>query len=474
MLGGWSENLLRRIAPICFSALVVCAFGSEPLVWSKEILPTISYRQEIKSALPMEVHVVRFMYPSQTVQLTTALAGGKVIAPANAKLPVSSMAKSHGALLAINADYFAPNGDPVGLFIHNGEFLSEPFKNRSAIGWTEDRVFIDRPSWRAWIETPNGVKLQIHGINRAAAANELIVFSESGGTATSTNPGMMFVFDCDSTPAIEGTYEAKFRFVVPDITSLPVKKGQWVIAATAANQLRLLSAIHQNETYKIHFRLEGDEAWKSVKYAIGGGPRLIRDKRVSVEFGDERFDQDLALKRHPRTAIGVTDGGEIVIVVVDGRSKYSTGASLNELAWIMRRLGCVNAINLDGGGSSTLYVGGAVLSRPSDGKERPVANALLLMAQRTDGLPKQIKLATPATSVIEGGTLQLRALGADDADLPPQTVIWVSETPFARVSQDGVVLAEAAGRARVRAIVHGASATIEFDVLPKPRASSGQ
>jgi uncharacterized protein YigE (DUF2233 family) len=473
MLGGWSENLLRRIAPICFLALFVFASASEPLVWSKEILPTISYRQEIKSALPMEVHVVRFMYPSQTVQLTTALAGGKVIAPANATLPVSSIAKSQGALLAINADYFAPNGDPLGLFIHNGEFISEPFRNRSAIGWTEDRVLIDRPIWRAWIETPSGVRLQISGINRAAGSNELVACSESGGTATAANPGMMFVFDCDSTPSMEGTYEAKFKYVVPDIRSQPVEKGQWVIAATGTNQLRLLAAIQQNETYKITFRLEGNEAWKSVKYAIGGGPRLIREGRVLVEFGDEQFDQDLALKRHPRTAIGITGGGEIVLVVVDGRSKYSTGASLNELAWMMRGLGCVNAINLDGGGSSTLYVGGAVLNRPSDGKERRVANALLLLAQFTNGEPKPVRLASPAASVIEGETLQLRALGADDADLPPQTVIWVSETPFARVNQDGVVLAEAAGRARVRAIVHGASATIEFDVLPKPRASSG-
>lgn len=469
MLGVRSENLLRRFVLFCSLTFAIMAVASEPLVWSKEILPAITYRHEVRSSFPMEIHVVRFKYPSQDLQLVTAIAGGKVIAPASARVPVSSMAWTEGALLAINADYFAPNGDPLGLFIHNGELISEPFRNRSAIGWTDDGVVFGRPSWRAWIETPMGVRLPINGINRAAGSNELIVFSESGGTATTAHPGMMFLFECDSIPAIEGTYEVKFKYVVPDVTSQPVKKGQWIIAATGGNQLRLLSAIQQNETYKIHFRLEGDEEWKRVRYAIGGGPRLIRDGRVLVEFGEEQFDQDLALKRHPRTAIGTTESGEMVLVVIDGRSKYSTGASLNELAWIMRGLGCVNAINLDGGGSSTLYVGGAILNRPSDGRERPVANALLLMAQLTNGDARPIKIVAPSTSLMEGAKFQLRAVGAEDAEFPAQSVIWVSESPFVRVNQDGVVVAEGAGRARVRAIVYGVSATIEFDVLPKAR-----
>ncbi|RYG17536.1 MAG: phosphodiester glycosidase family protein, partial [Chitinophagaceae bacterium] len=94
------------------------------------------------------------------------------------------------------------------------------------------------------------------------------------------------------------------------------------------------------------------------------------------------------LTRHPRTAIGIKPGGKVILLTVDGRNENSAGMSLFELRKIMQWLGCTSSINLDGGGSSTLWVAGeegnGVVNYPTDNKkwdhdgERNVANVILL------------------------------------------------------------------------------------------------
>ncbi|HEY3247256.1 MAG TPA: phosphodiester glycosidase family protein, partial [bacterium] len=86
-------------------------------------------------------------------------------------------------------------------------------------------------------------------------------------------------------------------------------------------------------------------------------------------------------RRHPRTAVGTLADGRIVLFVVDGRSPYhSLGMTLLELAMELRRLGAVDALNLDGGGSTTMVVHGRVINLPSDENgERPVGSVLLVL-----------------------------------------------------------------------------------------------
>jgi exopolysaccharide biosynthesis protein len=110
---------------------------------------------------------------------------------------------------------------------------------------------------------------------------------------------------------------------------------------------------------------------------MGGGPRLLADGRY---VGGEGFTNGFLNRRHPRTAIARLADGRLLLVVVDGRQPYhSLGMTLPELAVTLNALGATDAINLDGGGSSTLVVRGTVVNLPSDeGGERAVSDALLL------------------------------------------------------------------------------------------------
>ena len=111
---------------------------------------------------------------------------------------------------------------------------------------------------------------------------------------------------------------------------------------------------------------------------VGAGPRLVADGSVHVTAGEEQFPGDIRYGRAPRSAVGVTKNGNILLAVVDGRQSHSHGLTLTEFAQLLVKFGVRDALNLDGGGSSALYAGGTVLNAPSDGTERSVGSALIL------------------------------------------------------------------------------------------------
>lgn len=120
--------------------------------------------------------------------------------------------------------------------------------------------------------------------------------------------------------------------------------------------------------------LEKLKPWK-VKWAVGGGPVLIRDAQIKISNEEERkFTGKGISDRHPRTAMGYTKKGELIIMAIQGRMKgIAVGATLGETAKLFLDLGCYEAINLDGGGSSCLLVNGKETIKPSDATgERPV------------------------------------------------------------------------------------------------------
>ncbi|NIM52529.1 MAG: hypothetical protein GTN62_14370 [Gemmatimonadales bacterium] len=121
----------------------------------------------------------------------------------------------------------------------------------------------------------------------------------------------------------------------------------------------------------------GAELWE-VREAVGAGPALVVDGAIRVTTDAEVFFGSSIPLVHPRTAAGRTSDGALLIMVVDGRQPDSRGVSLEELATMMLEVGAVEALNLDGGGSSTLVVDGILMNRPTGGTtQREVMSALV-------------------------------------------------------------------------------------------------
>lgn len=134
-----------------------------------------------------------------------------------------------------------------------------------------------------------------------------------------------------------------------------------------------------------------DPKLERYKHVVGGNPGLVRNGAVHVTGGEE-YAEDIVVGgefgRHPRTAVGVTADNRLLMMTVDGRQEnWSIGMGLSEVAQFLIEFGAVEAVNFDGGGSTTCVVGGALVNRPSDGTERPVPIALIVASYEEGGQP---------------------------------------------------------------------------------------
>ena len=114
---------------------------------------------------------------------------------------------------------------------------------------------------------------------------------------------------------------------------------------------------------KVDIKLNTNPDWDGVKHIISGGPYLIKNGEIFVDVSAQKLNSITG--RNPRTAVGITADKNLVLVTVDGREESSVGMTLTELASFMKEIGCVEAMNLDGGGSSVMYVDGNIVNRPS-------------------------------------------------------------------------------------------------------------
>jgi exopolysaccharide biosynthesis protein len=119
--------------------------------------------------------------------------------------------------------------------------------------------------------------------------------------------------------------------------------------------------------------------WK-IQTAVGGGPVLLQNGQIKVTNNEERKFAGKAIKdRHPRTAIGYTKDHKIIVLVSEGRTESAAGMTLIQLAQALKDIGCVEAVNLDGGGSSCMLINGKETNSPSDkGEQRPVPSVFLV------------------------------------------------------------------------------------------------
>jgi exopolysaccharide biosynthesis protein len=174
------------------------------------------------------------------------------------------------------------------------------------------------------------------------------------------------------------------------------------------NQIPSVKWVTGNRTYDIPSpNVEGETPQKSLSAtfpavseswnaytAIGGAPVLIKNGKIVFDFTTtlsgkyltnyELLQADIfsSTIRPPRTVIGNTADNKLILFVCDGRQALSDGATMLELAQIMKALGCVNALNLDGGGSSAMIAGGTLLNKPSDGSERAVASVVAFVKKK--------------------------------------------------------------------------------------------
>ncbi len=292
---------------------------------------------------------------------------------------VSSMAARHGAVAAVNGGYFRTTGlyrgEPAGLLEVSGRVLSEPSRKRPGFAVVDSpggiRGAVVTVDFRAEVAAEDGATRTIDGVNRPRGDDELILFTPEFHRTTLTGPGGV------EAAVVEGMVTA----VRDGEGSASIPEGGYVLSASGAAGSWLRGHIRASRTVSLKAAAAASPELGFVPdFILGGGPVLVRAGKPAATSEPGAYDEGFSLKRHPRTAAGVRSDGSLVLVTVDGRQPLiSVGMTIAELEALMVELGSVEAINLDGGGSTTMVVRGRVVNAPSDASgERPVSDALLV------------------------------------------------------------------------------------------------
>ena len=304
-------------------------------------------------------------------------------------------------LVAINGG-FGVLGDMKGyggalenLHIQAGELMTQPASDKEAcFGVTSDGEFLIGPVEMEAAVTVGTYTFPLECINqRFLDGCRSILYTPRMGDSTHTNRKRAYEIIL-TEPKLPITPKYKSEFVINSFGkggNNPIPENGAVISFRSRIDKKLETQLGEGKGGKIEIGLK-PAIWNRTIQAIGGRVRLVKNGRVNETLEKHHHAQknrtpgkrqrDLALSYEPRTALGY-NAQKLILIVVDGRrAGYSTGLSLYRLASLLIELGATEAINLDGGSSSTFVVDGKVVNRPSGQSERDVLNAVLITADQ--------------------------------------------------------------------------------------------
>ncbi len=364
---------------------------------SRELAPGVNFRQFSDRQGPWMMYLVRVDLRRADIEIRAARAHDSL----RSRERASEMAKRAAAggvtvLAAVNADFF--------------ELKSGENENNQVIAgeWWKGVKVTDSP----YHTYPNShVQFSMDARNKPGMEN--YVFDGTAWAHGTPTPIITLNFNPLGKPEGTALYTARYGANTPADTSRPTVEAPMLAAgrrgdtllyvrrgalATSSGSMiprdgAVLSAygvgLRQKE---VQAMADGDTVrilentrpkLRAPSLILGGWPRILRDG-IDVA-GDAAVSEGTisrnAEARHPRTAIGFSrDSSMLYLFTVDGRSENSGGMTLTEMAGMMKKLGAWNAMNFDGGGSTTMVVGGAVVNKPTDPTgEREVGNALLIV-----------------------------------------------------------------------------------------------
>lgn len=307
---------------------------------------------------PVRINLVEVdLKVAGNIELTPALSGMNSL---QNKKTISAIAKEKNAIVAVNGTYFKPQtGIPLGTLMIDGKMYTGPIYDRVALGIFDDSFDVARVQLNAYV-SGSGVKVKVDNINQPRMLSTyVLVYTPEWGKSSPYAPkyGM-------SLRVADGRIEKA------SANPLDIPENGYVISGPK----KLLMPLLQDKAVELNIRTTPE--WKNVKHIISGGPYLVKDGEVFVDMTAQKLGAIGG--RNPRTAVGYTSLNNFVLVTVDGREGSSIGMTLMELANFMKSIGCVEAINLDGGGSTVMYVDGKIVNNPHVKGGIPISNALVI------------------------------------------------------------------------------------------------
>lgn len=433
--------------------------------------PGVSYDRwsVTTSGGPLVVHITTVDIRDPHVALAIATQHDAIEGPDE---PLSSMADREHAEAAINADYFdiGGSGAPLNVVATGARFLHQPDAAVAFIVGQDAGVSIGQVTFSATIADSTGASVQANAVNDWGVNDGLsLITPEFGVDATA---------DIEVVLAPDGPTSYRVASVISSPAHLvALTPSEFAIVARGAEQVGRLMPFRPGDVVSV--AVQSTPA--AIAAAVGGGPLLLRGGAAIVDANAPAPEESAV--RYPVTGAGVSaDGSTLWLVAVDGRAPaVSVGITRPMLGALFAALGASDAMAFDSGGSTEMTIRhlgdltSSVANVPSDGRERSIADALLVINTATPGPVAQsfVHTAGGVTAVLAGSRLRISAAAIDAQMQPlpvsPALVGYAVDSAAGSIDGAGVLTALGPGRVDVTVRVGTVpSAPLAIDVVASP------
>ncbi|MGB9681536.1 MAG: phosphodiester glycosidase family protein [bacterium] len=459
----------------CLILIIILLFSS-PIVYSQEIYdqilvaPGLNY-SIYKDSSPIIIHTLELDPTSPYVLLETVLASDSLF---NREV-LSSMVNRTNAIAGINGDFFdPPTGMIINLMVRNGELIRLPI-NRGVFAITKDnQPVISSFTCSIGIDTTLG-SIPLTGLNIPRGGDDAVLFTKVFGNNTTISNKAFAGIDVELlnlsrplppngtiTATVGNIYYGAIRSPIPD-------RGG--ILSLGGKAISYFPYIRQGDTVKITTRLNPS---LDIVQAVGGGTILLKDGEIVFgKTGEDPLPPGVTQQQNPLTIIALDGNGKIDMIVIDGRSQQSKGMTYLEVANYLKNLGMKDAITLDGGGSSEMIIKNNIVNNPSDGKERAIANGIVLKASLSSDKPVLFSIHPKKATIKEGENLKIAPMLQDiygnifPIDL--DKIKWTLDGVNGILNRDAVFYPLSSGSGKIKAQLDNLQAELEINITPNKR-----
>ena len=391
-----------------------------------------------------------------------------------------TLASDYGAVAAVNAGFFNPlgggTGYPDGPIVQSGKLISAwgEFNRYNDIMGSFSIDNLNNVLFNYWktnmtLETPNGKSIVVTQYDKPSRSNytDVTIFDRRWGK---NSIGVTKDYsDIVEIVVTEGVV-TEIRQAKP---AVEIPQNGYVIVSRQSNGKLLIDNLKVGDAVQINMVTNPD--WNNIKTSIAGAAILLKDGSIPSKFS---YDIPSISNTNPRTMVGSSkDGKQLILVTVDGRQAASIGLNQRDSAQLMLQLGAYNALNLDGGGSTTMITrtpgtSNLVLSNvPSDGTMRAVSTAIGIFSIAPPSELNALIIDAKDTNVFVNTSRAFTVRGIDKYFNPVEVDLSKVEWSVSGIKghfKGNVFYPESVGNGKITAKLGNATGTIEISSLSSP------
>lgn len=456
---------MRAIIAFIIAVTLFCSVGyAAPIQKYEEVIPitpgiTLTKIQEFHSDQSISYSYIKADLTDENTKLKLLKSENGI----DVVDTVNNLAKTEeDVVAAINGDFFSiqsgNKGFSLGIEIEDGAINQSPINpsTMATVAYLDNTLAMSYLDFNISIVAPNGESNVIRHLNKHTTYyGDILMYTKGFNGGMSPAPGGEVV-----EVLVEDDKVVEFRRNMPPVE---IPENGYVLVVSEGVNMFLANNFSEGDEIEIEYYISPDI--KEAEVAFGGGAMLVENGVEVNEFSHTVSGYQ------PRSAIGVSeDGKTMYIVAVDGRQDISRGMSMSQLAKLMLSLGCHNAVNLDGGGSTNMVA--STMWNPeihtvnSKTENRKVINAIgLTYTKESNGKVKDVEIKTDKDTVFVGHPVKV-SVAAYDSNMRPVS-LDVNLSSDNGTIKDGILIPERAGEVVLKAKCGGVSAQTTVYVVDK-------